>query len=77
MDFFTARRCLDVLRDLGCRIVIFEGGEPLLWKDGEYSFRDLVHLARRSFLCVGATTNGTLPLDAPTDVLWVSIDGLK
>jgi len=77
MDFFTARRCLDALRYLGCRIVIFEGGEPLLWKDDEYSFRDLVQLARRSFLCVGATTNGTLPLDAPTDVLWVSIDGLK
>lgn len=29
------------------------------------------------FLRVGVTTNGTLPLDVPSDVMWVSLDGLK
>jgi MoaA/NifB/PqqE/SkfB family radical SAM enzyme len=73
----NALRCLTELENMGCRIVVFEGGEPLLWRDGIYTFRDLAREARRRFLCVGATTNGTLPLDVPTDVLWVSIDGLK
>ncbi len=72
-----ALRSLAALKDMGCRIVVFEGGEPLLWRDGAYTFSDLVHEARKRFLCVGATTNGTLPLSVPTDVLWVSVDGLK
>jgi len=75
MSWETAIRCLDRLKDTGCRIVIFEGGEPLLWKDAGRDFTDLVRYAKRHFLCVGATTNGTLNLDVPTDILWVSIDG--
>lgn len=72
-----AFRSLDILKHKGCNIIVFEGGEPLLWRDGDYTFTDLVHHARKNFLCVGATTNGTLSLDAPTDILWVSVDGLK
>ena len=72
-----ALRSLSALRSMGCRIVVFEGGEPLLWRDGAYGFSDLVQEARKRFVCVGATTNGTLPLSVPTDVLWVSVDGLK
>lgn len=77
MSWKTATQCLDSLKDMGCRIVIFEGGEPLLWKDGDKEFPDLARYARSRFTCVGATTNGTLPLNVPTDVLWVSIDGMK
>lgn len=77
MSWKTATDCLDSLKNMGCRIVIFEGGEPLLWKDGDKDFSDLARYARRHFICVGATTNGTLALDVPTDVLWVSMDGLK
>lgn len=72
-----ARHSLDELHRMGCRIVIFEGGEPLLWKDGPHDFAQLAAYARERFLCVGATTNGTLPLIPATDVLWVSIDGGK
>jgi len=68
---------LDTLRRFGTRIVVFEGGEPLTWHDGEYRLHDLVRYARRHFLCVAVTTNGTLPLDVPSDTLWVSLDGLK
>ena len=68
---------LEALKRSGCRIVVFEGGEPLLWADGCYEFTDLVQYSKKLFLRVGVTTNGTLPLNVPTDVLWVSLDGLK
>ncbi|WAC08831.1 MAG: radical SAM protein [Thermodesulfobacteriota bacterium] len=68
---------IENLKRAGCRFVIFEGGEPLLWADGGYEFTDLVQYAKKLFLRVGVTTNGTLPLNVPTDVLWVSLDGLK
>lgn len=69
---------LDELHRRGDRIVIFEGGEPLLWHDPESlerRFEDIAAYARQKFTCVGATTNGTLPLDCATDILWVSVDG--
>ena len=73
----SATAALDAIHRAGCRIVVFEGGEPLSWSDGTRSFSDLVHYARKRFLCTAATTNGTLPLDIPVDVLWVSLDGTK
>ena len=60
----------------GNRLVVFEGGEPMLWRDGAWSIRDVVAEAKKLFFCVGLTTNGTFPLDIETDVLWVSLDGL-
>ncbi len=61
----------------GIRIVILEGGEPLLWRDGERTLQDVVDLAKRYFYTVGVTTNGTLPLEVAADAIWVSIDGLQ
>jgi len=72
-----AVQSLEELKRMGCRIVIFERGEPLLWRDGPHDFNDLCAHARPHFLCVGATTNGTRTLDVATDVLWVSLDGIK
>ena len=77
MGWETALGSLGNIARLGTKIVVFEGGEPLLWRDGGHAFADLALQARKLFPCVGATTNGTLPLDVPTDVLWVSVDGLK
>ncbi len=73
----TATAALDALHRTGCRIVVFEGGEPLLWNDDKMKFTDLVRYAKERFLCTAATTNGTVPLDVPVDVLWVSLDGTK
>jgi len=73
----NALECINRLKKTGCRILIFEGGEPLAWRDGDKKFSDLVYYAKKSFSCVGATTNGTFSLDVPTDILWVSIDGLE
>lgn len=68
---------LDALYQRGNRMVIFEGGEPFLWRDGDYGLQDVVNYARQRFYRVGITTNGTLPLAVNSDVIWVSIDGLR
>lgn len=73
----AAARLLDQLSSMGTRIAVLEGGEPLLWRDGPRGIADLVRYARGRFLRVAATTNGTLPLDLPVDLLWVSLDGPK
>ena len=77
MSWNTAIGALESLRLLGARMVVFEGGEPLLWRDGSYRLHDLVLYARQHFLRVAVTTNGALPLDVPSHTLWVSLDGLK
>lgn len=77
MTWDVACRSLDSLARSGCPIVVFEGGEPLLWTDGGRTFSDLARYARGKFTCVAATTNGTVNLDVPTDILWVSVDGTR
>jgi len=77
MSWNKAIEAMDNLHKAGTRIIVFEGGEPLLWRDGPYRFHDLVRYARKLFLRVAVTTNGTLPLDIPCHTLWVSLDGLK
>ncbi len=68
---------MNELYQQGVRILIIEGGEPFLWSDGEYSLKDIVTEAKKLFFSVGITTNGTFPLDVDSDIIWVSIDGLK
>lgn len=73
-------RVVDIMPQLyerGIRIVILEGGEPLLWKDGPRGINDIVAEGKKYFYCMGVTTNGTLPLDVAADIIWVSIDGLR
>src|SRR5512137_3227342 len=41
MSWETAKRVLNDLKSAGTRIVVFEGGEPLLWSDGDRSIRDV------------------------------------
>jgi MoaA/NifB/PqqE/SkfB family radical SAM enzyme len=38
---------------------------------------DIIVEAKKRFLCVGMTTNGTQVLNAAPDILWVSIDGKR
>lgn len=68
---------LDRLYQRGNRLVVLEGGEPMMWKDGEFTIHDVVDAARKRFFSVGMTTNGTFPLDVAVDTLWVSIDGME
>jgi MoaA/NifB/PqqE/SkfB family radical SAM enzyme len=77
LTFEEIREKLKELHCLGVRILIIEGGEPFLWKDGRYGLEDVVKEAKKYFYSVGITTNGTFPLDSDANALWVSIDGLK
>ena len=65
------------LYDIGVRILFFCGGETFLWRDGDYTLRDLVIEAKRmGFLIVNVVTNGTYPLDLPeADLILLSLDG--
>lgn len=64
---------------LGSRFVDFEGGEPLLWRDGDYSLNDLLILAKKiGFFSTTVTTNAQLPFaHIQPDSIWVSMDGLE
>ncbi|MCX7634183.1 MAG: radical SAM protein [Syntrophales bacterium] len=77
MDRPLAMQRLTDLYRKGVPIVVFEGGEPLLWRDGDYGIRELITYARTLFPRIAVTTNGTLPLDVPADMVWVSLDGPK
>ena len=64
------RREMELLYDMGVRILFFCGGETFLWRDGNKSLRDLVSEAKdMGFLIVNAVTNGTYPLDLPESYL--------
>jgi MoaA/NifB/PqqE/SkfB family radical SAM enzyme len=78
MPWSRVEATLRDLRRRGVGLVIFEGGEPLLWRDGSLRFDRVVEAARSLFCSVGVTTNGTLPFDhLAADVIWVSLDGPK
>lgn len=63
---------------LGSRFVDFEGGEPMIWKDGEKRINDLIVLAKQiGFFSTTVTTNGQFPIaESKADSIWVSLDGL-
>ncbi len=62
----------------GSRFVDFEGGEPVLWHDGEYGLNDLIRLAKKiGFFSTTVTTNAQLSFQhCEADSIWVSLDGL-
>jgi len=77
MSWETAIKALDALHRRGTQIVVFEGGEPFLWEDGDHSLHDLIAYAKRYFLRVAVATNGTFSLNCSADAVWVSLDGLR
>jgi len=80
LSFGEVIKILDRLYKDGVRIVIFEGGEPLLWKDNqeEKDLSDVIEYSKRLFYSVGVTTNGTMdPGKLDPDIIFISIDGLQ
>jgi Fe-coproporphyrin III synthase len=78
MSFEAAVAVLDDLWQAGCRLLIIEGGEPFLWRDGNRGLEDIVLAARaQGFDRVGVTTNGTMPIQTGADMVWVSVDGMQ
>lgn len=75
-DFFGVKNTLKLLHELNVKILIIEGGEPLLWNDGARNIRDVVSFASKLFPSVCVTTNGLLPWEnIGFDKVWVSLDG--
>lgn len=64
--------------NLGSRFVDFEGGEPTLWRDGNFSLNDLIDLAHKiGFFSTTVTTNAQQPFsNLKADSIWVSMDGI-
>ncbi len=77
LSFPQVLTCLETLYRWGVRIIILEGGEPFLWRDGKRDLQDVVAAARKRFYSVGVTTNGTFPIEVDSDIVWVSVDGLR
>ncbi|MFC2159762.1 radical SAM protein [Actinomycetota bacterium] len=80
IDFNNAVEIIKKLYLDGVRILVFEGGEPLLWKDRRIGkdINDLILEAKKLFFFVCITTNGTLSLDSTgPDIFFISVDGLK
>jgi len=77
-DFGGVLSTLNRLSRMGVRILILEGGEPLLWRDRKMEIRHVIDAARTLFRSVCMTTNGTLPWKhLPLDTVWVSLDGTR
>jgi MoaA/NifB/PqqE/SkfB family radical SAM enzyme len=78
LSYEDVRRGLQTFYDKGIRSVFIEGGEPFLWRDGNYQLDDVVELAKEIGLhLVSVYTNGTLPIEVSTDSVFVSLDGLR
>jgi MoaA/NifB/PqqE/SkfB family radical SAM enzyme len=80
LSFENIKEILQNLYSEGVRIVIFEGGEPLLWKDGESAkdINDVIEYSKRLFFFTGVTTNGTIDIERLNpDVFFISIDGMQ
>ena len=61
-SYEQVRKELEYSFALGSRFVDFEGGEPMIWRDGEKNINDLVRLARQiGFFSVTITTNAQVP----------------
>ncbi|MDR1355228.1 MAG: radical SAM protein [Propionibacteriaceae bacterium] len=80
MTYDEVREHLQFSYDAGSRIVDFEGGEPLLWRDRVHGadINTLVELAREvGFFSTTVTTNAQQPINVNSDLVWISIDGLE
>ncbi len=80
MSWSKAVGLIDKLYDEGVRLIIFEGGEPLLYKDEDChkDISDIIEYAKEKYFVTAITSNGTLDLSSiDPDILFISIDGPK
>jgi MoaA/NifB/PqqE/SkfB family radical SAM enzyme len=78
LSFAEARNVMDSFYQRGGRNLYLQGGEPLLWRDGQYGVEDVVDYAHRvGYSTVVIFTNGTMPIRTSADTVFVSLDGLQ
>jgi MoaA/NifB/PqqE/SkfB family radical SAM enzyme len=77
----TYREAVDALNAFyreGGRTVYIQGGEPFIWRDGEYRLEDIVELSKSvGFYTTIIYTNGTVPISTSANTVFVSVDGLR
>src|SRR5690554_1675404 len=49
LTFAQAVEMMEGMYEAGVRILILEGGEPFLWRDGSYGLEDLVREGKKLF----------------------------
>lgn len=78
MTYDEVQKHLEYSYRLGSRYVDFEGGEVMIWHDGDYRINDLIDLAKEiGFFSATITTNAQLPFaGCRADSIWVSLDGI-
>jgi MoaA/NifB/PqqE/SkfB family radical SAM enzyme len=75
-DYQGVVQTLKRLKGMGVKILIIEGGEPMLWRSGKREIRDVTRFASKLFPSVCITTNGLIPWEElDCDRVWVSLDG--
>ena len=71
----------DILRSFykeGGRSLYLEGGEPFVWRDGQYRLEDIVEYSHKiGFVITVIYTNGTFPIKTSANTVFVSMDGLQ
>ena len=55
MTYEEIRKELEYSYRLGSRFVDLEGGEVMLWKDGDYRINDVIDLAKEQIMGTGGT----------------------
>ena len=65
------REQLQYAYNQGSRFVDLEGGEVMIWRDGDYRINDLIDLAKEiGFFSATITTNAQLPLQAAMRIVF-------
>jgi MoaA/NifB/PqqE/SkfB family radical SAM enzyme len=77
----TYREAVDALNSFykeGGRTVYLQGGEPFIWRDGEYRLEDVVEYSKSlGFYTTIIYTNGTIPINTSANTVFVSVDGIR
>ncbi|MDD3520448.1 MAG: radical SAM protein [Actinomycetota bacterium] len=77
MSWDVFKKSVKKLYDLGARILIIEGGEPMLWNDRKYGkdIGDAISFAKKYFFYTAITTNGSINFNnINPDIIFVSIE---
>jgi MoaA/NifB/PqqE/SkfB family radical SAM enzyme len=78
LSFEEITVAVDSFYQEGGRCLYLEGGEPFVWRDGQYGLEDVVDYAHGlGYFTVVIYTNGTLPIQTSADTVFVSVDGLQ
>ncbi len=77
MSWDTFQETVVTLYDNGVRILVIEGGEPMLWNDEKYKkdISDAIEFAKKYFFYTAITTNGSINFNnINPDIIFISIE---